>query len=76
MIANLDLVVSVDTSVAHLAGALNKPVWILLSANACWRWLTERTDSPWYPGAKLYRQERIGDWTSALARVRADLQTL
>ena len=61
-IEQLDLVISVDTAVAHLAGALAKPVWILNRFDACWRWLLDRDDSPWYPTARLYRQERPGDW--------------
>jgi Tetratricopeptide repeat/Glycosyltransferase family 9 (heptosyltransferase) len=71
IIANLDLVISVDTAVAHLAGALGKPCWILLADHMTdWRWLTERDDSPWYPGAaRLFRQERRGDWASVIARV-------
>jgi ADP-heptose:LPS heptosyltransferase len=72
----MDLVISVDTSVAHLAGALGKPVWILLPSNPDWRWLLERDDSPWYPTAKLYRQEKPGDWTCVWERVRADLTDL
>jgi tetratricopeptide (TPR) repeat protein len=71
--ASCDLVVTVDTSVAHLAGALGRPVWILLPFAADWRWLTEGTDSPWYPTARLYRQERPGDWDGVLARVAQDL---
>ena len=74
LIAGLDLVISVDTSVAHLAGALGKPVWILSRYNGCWRWLLNRDDSPWYPGARIYRQESLGDWDGVLARVRADLK--
>ena len=69
----LDLVISVDTSVAHLGGALGKPTWIVLMYSADWRWLLDRDDSPWYPAAKLYRQERIGEWAGALARMAADL---
>jgi tetratricopeptide (TPR) repeat protein len=70
----LDLVISVCTSVAHLAGALGKPVWILLAYNADWRWLEDRDDSPWYPSAKLYRQPVIGDWGSVAVRVGEDLR--
>jgi hypothetical protein len=74
LIENLDLVVAVDTSTAHLAGALGKPVWILNRFDACWRWLLDRTDSPWYPSATLYRQQVPGDWRDVIGRVRADLQ--
>ena len=73
LIENLDLVISVDTSTAHLAGALGKPVWILNRFDTCWRWLLERTDSPWYPTAKLYRQQKAGDWDAVVQRVKADL---
>jgi tetratricopeptide (TPR) repeat protein len=74
LIERCDLVVAVDTSVAHLAGALGRPVWILLPFAADWRWLTARADSPWYPTARLYRQQLPGDWQDVLARVGADLQ--
>lgn len=70
----MDLVISVDTAVAHLAGALALPVWILLSYIGDWRWLTERADSPWYPTAKLYRQSEINDWAGVVARVADDLK--
>ena len=70
----MDLVISVDTSVAHLAGALGRPIWILLPFNPDWRWLLKRDDSPWYPTAKLYRQEQPGDWTCVCERVRRDLK--
>jgi tetratricopeptide (TPR) repeat protein len=76
LIEQLDLVISVDTSVAHLAGALGKPVWILNRFDTCWRWLLDRTDSPWYPTVKLYRQQRPGDWDAVVRRVRADLERL
>ena len=71
--ACMDLVIAVDTSVAHLAGALGLPVWVLLPHMPDWRWLLERSDSPWYPSARLYREARAGDWSAPLAQVRADL---
>jgi tetratricopeptide (TPR) repeat protein len=69
----MDVIVSVDTSVAHLAGALGKRVWVLLPFDPDWRWLLDRTDSPWYPSAKLYRQAKIGDWEGVFHRLGADL---
>jgi tetratricopeptide (TPR) repeat protein len=76
VIAGLDLVISVDTAVAHLAGALGKPVWILLPFAADWRWLVGRVDSPWYPTARLFRQAQAGDWAGAVARVCRALESL
>lgn len=72
-VAALDLVITVDTAAAHLAGALGKAVWVLLPFAPDWRWQTGRGDSPWYPGMKLYRQPQPGDWDAVLAQVRADL---
>jgi tetratricopeptide (TPR) repeat protein len=74
-IAALDLVVTVDTSVAHLAGALGKPVWILLPFAPDWRWMIDRTDSPWYPSARLFRQQVAGDWQTVIAAVVAALSS-
>jgi len=74
LISQLDLVISVDTSVAHLAGALGKPVWILLTYFPDWRWLLRRDDSPWYPTARLFRQDASRTWDSAIARVRQALR--
>jgi len=76
LMEQLDLVISVDTSTAHLAGALGKPVWILNRFDTCWRWLLERTDSPWYPTATLYRQQTPGQWDGVVERVRKDLMRL
>ena len=76
LVACLDLVISVDTSVAHLAGALGRPVWVLVPQPADWRWMLDRADSPWYPSARLYRQPRRGDWETTLARVAHDLRHL
>jgi hypothetical protein len=74
IILSLDLVVTVDTSVAHLAATLGKPTWILIPAfSTDWRWQLERTDSPWYPSATLIRQPKIGDWDTPLRKVRGDL---
>ena len=73
LISALDLVITVDTSIAHVAGALGKPVWILNRFDSCWRWLRGRTDSPWYPTARLYTQSRAGDWRSAIEALRAEL---
>lgn len=74
LMANLDLIVSVDTSTAHLAGALGKPVWILNRFDSCWRWLLQRSDTPWYPTARLYRQADPGDWGGVVRSVGRDLK--
>jgi tetratricopeptide (TPR) repeat protein len=71
----MEVVVSVDTSVAHLAGALGKAVWVLLPFNPDWRWLTDRNDSPWYSSARLFRQSHIGDWSDVISRMGEALKT-
>jgi tetratricopeptide (TPR) repeat protein len=73
LIANLDLVISVDTSVAHLAGAMGRALWLMLSEPAEWRWLQSRDDTPWYPSARLFRQKTPGDWLEVVERVRQTL---
>jgi hypothetical protein len=74
LVSCLDLVITVDTSVAHLAGALGRPVWNLLRFAPDWRWMLERTDTPWYPTMRLYRQRTLRDWGGVVADVRRDLQ--
>jgi tetratricopeptide (TPR) repeat protein len=73
LVAGLDLVIGVDTSVVHLAGALGRPVWLLNRFDPCWRWLRERDDSPWYPGLRQFRQTAIRDWPGVMRRVRCGL---
>jgi hypothetical protein len=73
LLSQCDLVISVDTAVAHLAGALGRPVWVLLPAVADWRWLLHRTDNPWYPSMRLYRQAHNSGWDAVIAAVRDDL---
>jgi tetratricopeptide (TPR) repeat protein len=74
LISQLDLVISVDTGVAHLAGALGKPVWIMVTYIPDWRWLLDRDDSPWYPTVRLFRQSHIDDWEGTIARVHNALR--
>jgi tetratricopeptide (TPR) repeat protein len=74
LIQNLDLVIAVDTAVAHLAGALGKPLWLINRYNTCWRWLLDRDDSPWYPTARLFRQDKTRQWEPVMARIQAALQ--
>jgi ADP-heptose:LPS heptosyltransferase len=72
-IANLDLVVAADTAIVHLAGALGRPVWVLVRSRSDWRWLLGREDSPWYPSMRIFRQPKPGDWDSVVAAVAAEL---
>jgi hypothetical protein len=74
LIANLDLVIAVDTSTAHAAGALGKPVWMLNRLDGCWRWLHNRSDSPWYPSLTVYRQDQYCEWRPVIARLAGDLR--
>jgi ADP-heptose:LPS heptosyltransferase len=69
LIENLDLVITVDTAMGHLAGAMAKPVWIMLPKASDWRWMLDREDSPWYPTARLFRQAKPGEWDPVLSRV-------
>ncbi|HSV14344.1 MAG TPA: glycosyltransferase family 9 protein, partial [Tepidisphaeraceae bacterium] len=75
-IVNLDLIISVDTSVAHVAGAMGKPVWLLLPLSPDWRWMLDRADSPWYPSMRLFRQRRLGDWAGVAADVAQAIDQL
>ena len=76
LVRQLDLVISVDTAVAHLAGALNRPTWLLLPQNADFRWLKDRSDSPWYPSMRLFRQRQHGDWSGVVEDLRNAFQDL
>jgi len=76
LVANLDLVISVDTSVVHLAGAMGKPVFLLDRYDNCWRWLSGREDSPWYPSLRIFRQQRSGEWEPVIARVATALAAM
>jgi tetratricopeptide (TPR) repeat protein len=75
LIQNLDLVITVDTAVAHLTGAIGKPVWVLNRYNSCWRWLVGRKDSPWYPTLRLFNQTKAGDWSDVIDAVCQELAT-
>lgn len=76
IISNLDLIITIDTSIAHLAGALGKKVWLLITLSPDWRWMLDRDDTPWYPSIKLYRQSRPYDWVSVIQKVNDDLTFL
>ena len=76
IISQLDLVITVDTAVAHIAGAMDKPTWLMLQHNADFRWLRGRSDTPWYPSMTLIRQKKLGDWTSVFNQVSSFLKQL
>jgi Flp pilus assembly protein TadD len=76
LLANLDLLITIDTSVAHLAGALGLPTWVLLRFDPDWRWLRDRADSPWYPTMRLFRQPQRGDWETPIRRIEEQLRSL
>jgi hypothetical protein len=76
IVANLDLVLCVDTAVAHLAAAMGRPVWMLIAMVNDWRWLKDRADTPWYPTMRLYRQRAIGQWDGVLGQVERDLRAM
>jgi hypothetical protein len=73
VLALADLVICVDTSIAHVAGALGRPAWVLLPFQPDWRWTQDRNHSPWYPAVRLFRQPAIGDWSGVIAKVRDEL---
>jgi hypothetical protein len=75
LLANIDLLVTIDTSTAHLAGAMGKPVWVMLPYVPDWRWMLDRTDSPWYPTMRLFRQSVAGDWTLPVQEIVQALRT-
>ncbi len=75
VIANLDLVIAVDTAVVHLAGALGRPAWVIIRNRPDWRWLLGRNDSPWYPTLRLFRQRVPDNWEEVIKRVREALKT-
>jgi ADP-heptose:LPS heptosyltransferase len=74
LITMMDMVITIDTSVAHLSGALGKPTWVMLPQYPDWRWMLKRDDSPWYPSAKLFRQSGRGQWRDLISRVAAELE--
>jgi hypothetical protein len=76
ILSNLDLLISCDTSTAHLAGALGVPTWLALDAVNDWRWMTKREDSPWYPKHRLFRQAKSGDWSGVFERMAVELRNL
>jgi ADP-heptose:LPS heptosyltransferase len=76
LIDTLDLIISADTGVAHLAGALGKPVWMLNRYNSDWRWGLRSKTTPWYPSMRIFRQPRLGDWDTVLDQVVAELRRM
>jgi ADP-heptose:LPS heptosyltransferase len=76
LMANLDVIITVDTSATHLAASMGKPTWVLLPFVPDWRWMLGRNDSPWYPTARLFRQARAGDWAEPIAQAAGALKAL
>ena len=77
IVHHMDVVISVDTSVGHLAGAMGRPFWLPLNwFGQCWRWLTKRNDSPWYPSCRIFRQPKIGDWSEPLSHIETNLKLI
>jgi ADP-heptose:LPS heptosyltransferase len=76
LLANLDLLITIDTAAAHLAGAMGKPAWVLLSHAPDWRWMLDRADSPWYPSLRLFRQPTPGDWATPIAEIARELESV
>ena len=74
ILQGLDLVITADTALAHLAGALGVPVWLVLQSVADWRWLVDRTDTPWYPSMRLWRQQSAGNWQQVFERIARELE--
>jgi hypothetical protein len=74
--AELDLIIGVDTAVTNLAGGLGRPVWLCLSASPGWRWMLERRDTPWYPSARLFRQLEAGNWATVFQEIARELRHL
>ena len=74
--ANCDLIITSDTAIAHLAGALGCPTWVVLKKIPDWRWMLDRNDSPWYPNMKLYRQKERDNWEEVFETIKNDLQSL
>jgi hypothetical protein len=73
LVSNMDLVVSVDTSMVHLAGAIGRPVWMMSRLDGCWRWFLRRTDSPWYPTLRIFRQTKPRDWQPVVDEITKNL---
>jgi ADP-heptose:LPS heptosyltransferase len=76
IIAGLDLLITIDSMPAHLAGAMGVPTWLLLHSGCDWRWMETRTDSPWYPTMRLFRQKIVGDWEPVIAQVKQQLECI
>jgi hypothetical protein len=76
LVMNLDLVITTDTAIAHLAGGLGVPVWVALQFSPNWRWLLDRSDSPWYPSMRLFRQPQFGDWSHVFGEIASELKIL